>query len=309
MVELKPKFFEFNGWSSSRHKLWSQCNRAYYYQYIATYVTGPQSFDVSRIYDLRRLDSKIFLQGSLIHNVIKNQIGQHKLGRELNIESAINQYISGIEKKQEFARDLFIEYRNGELVDTAFFERIKKEGIEQIKTFFRVIWPNFKELEYCQHEEKYEKFKIDDIQVFVVPDYVSKTKSGKIVISDWKTGVDDENYEDELQIGTYVLWALDRYSIDPKDVSCELVYLKTGNMRSYSFESSELDEIKDLIREDFKKLNEDYSIDAFPPSPSSRTCLSCKFAEICGHQRIDLESVNRTEADPFDPETILVKKE
>ena len=309
MVVLNPKFFEYNGWSFSGHRLWNQCNRAYYFQYIAHHVNEPPNFNRSELYDLRKRNSKYFLQGQLVHEVIKNQIGQHKLGRELKLESAINQYISRVNQMQnkDFARDLFTEHYNGELFDISFFEKMKNDGTDQIKIFFGVVWPQIQDLEYCEHEE-FDEFEINDVKVKVKPDYVSKTKTGKLVISDWKTGKDNESYDDKLQIGTYVLWASNHYSIDPKDVSTELIYLSTGNMRSYSFEIPELEKIKSTILEDYRNLNRDYNITSFPSSPSPKICLSCKFAKICEHQRIDLQFINQSEIDTFDPEKILVKK-
>lgn len=145
---LDSRFFEKNEWSFSRHSLWTQCKRAYFFQYMGTYYTGKKEYDSLRLWDLKKYNSKIFLQGSLVHEIIKNQLGQHKLKRPLNEESAINQYLKLVDEKQTFADAYIVEVLNGESIDTAFFGKIKTDGVAQIKTFFSVIWPNLKDLEY-----------------------------------------------------------------------------------------------------------------------------------------------------------------
>ncbi len=81
---------------------------------MALYFTGKKDYDVSKITRLKKLNSRKFLQGSLIHDVIKNQIGQKKLGRELNESSAINLYLKWIEdkKNQQLIRSLNIIMAN-----------------------------------------------------------------------------------------------------------------------------------------------------------------------------------------------------
>lgn len=281
MVDLNPKFQNYNGWSFSKYQLWNKCKRAYYFQYIGGYVIGPKPFDSTNLYHFKKdLTSKIFLQGQLIHNIIENQLGQHKLGRELNETGAISQYCLKLKRYQETATETITEYSNGEPFDNPFFEKIKETGIEQIQTFFNIIWPPLKDLEYIDHENR-GIFKIRDIDVLLRPDYVSKTKTGLFVISDWKTGADNENYENEKQIATYALWAIYNFNIDPKEIRSELVYLSTGNSRSFSFNEKELEETRNFIFENYQKLNESYEFESFEPNPSPKNCMSCNYAKIC----------------------------
>ena len=52
------------------------------------------------------------------------------------------------------------------------------------------------DLEYLRHE-KFDRFKIGDVAAIVKVDYVCKTKEGKIVLCDWKTGIDNVEYESD----------------------------------------------------------------------------------------------------------------
>jgi hypothetical protein len=256
---------------------------------MGLYYTGKRDYDISKIYQLKKLNSKIFLQGSLIHDVIKNQIGQKKVDRELNEDSAINQYLIWVDDKQKVAGKTLVELYNGEVIDPVFFENMKVNGTAQIKTFFRVIWPNLKDSGYIAHEE-FEHFKINGITVTLKPDYVSKSKNGIYTISDWKTGADNEDFENDLQIATYVLWAKEKFKINSSDIHSELAYLSTGNMRSYNFDDDTLESIKSSITEDYKKMNESYDIQTYVSNPCQKNCNSCRFSTICCDTKIDYSS-------------------
>lgn len=137
-----------------------------------------------------------------------------------------------------------------------------------------------KDLEYVVHEE-FEHFKVNDINITLKPDYVSKSKNGSLVISDWKTGADNEDYENDLQIATYVLWAKEKFNLMPSEIHSELVYLTTGNMRSFNFSCDDLEKIKFSITEDFRRMNEDLEPKSYISNPSLKNCNSCRFSTIC----------------------------
>jgi len=220
------------------------------------------------------------LQGSLLHEVIENQIGQHHLGRDMNETGAKSQYTQRLGQYKDTARDVLTEFYNGIPYDDLFFERIRDEGLLKLDMFFGVIWPQFQDLEYLKHEE-FDKFFIDDIEVVVKVDYVSKTKPDVIVITDWKTGADDEEYENDLQIATYFLWAMQYYKKAPSHIRSELAYLKTGAMRPYEFTFDDLDIIQGKIVDEYCMMNKSYEIVNFPPNPTPRKCIGCQFGTLC----------------------------
>jgi CRISPR/Cas system-associated exonuclease Cas4 (RecB family) len=170
-------------------------------------------------------------------------------------------------------------------LDDAFFNTIHEEGLEKLKNFFGVIWPQFKELEYLKHED-FDKFKIEDVEVIVKVDYVCKTKNDLIVITDWKTGADYEEYENGLQIGTYVLWVMQYYQKYPSQIRSEIAYLKTGTIRPYEFTWENLVTIKEKIIEDYTMMNRSYEIENYPTNSAPAKCISCQFGTICPDSKI-----------------------
>ncbi|MHA2064607.1 MAG: RecB family exonuclease [Candidatus Thorarchaeota archaeon] len=280
MVELEKWYYKYLGWSFTKHRLWGLCKRAYYYRYIGTAMKESDDFDISKLKRLKSLDSKFVLQGKLIHDILENQIGQHYLGRGLNEDGAKTQYVQLLERYRSTARDTLTEFFNGGAIDDRFFDDCRANGIDQLSMFFGVIWPQLKDLEYEKHE-KFDKFPVDDVEVIVKVDFVSRTKDGKIVVSDWKTGSDKEEYESDLQIGAYVIWAANEYEVPIDDIRAELIYLRTGTMRPRKMSPEVLEDIKKLVVDEFAEMNESLEIESFPANPSHRKCVSCQFATVC----------------------------
>ncbi len=286
MVNLENWFFKYNAWSFSKHRLWNLCKRSYYYRYIGTALKESSTYDIYRLKRLKDLNSKYVLQGFLIHEAIENQLGQHRIGRDLSESGTKAQFVNRLEQFRKMAPESIIEFFNGLPLDDLFFDTIREEGKEKISMFFGVIWPQIKDLEYLKHEE-FDKFKIGNVEVIVKVDYVSKTKTGIIVITDWKTGSDNEEYENDLQIGTYVFWAMDYYQKQPSEIRSEMAYLKTGMMRAYPFNTEELENLKNQIVEDFQQMNKSYEIDDYPADPSPKKCISCQFGTICPNSELN----------------------
>jgi len=280
MEELEDWFYNYNAWSFSKHRLWESCKLAYYYRYIGTALKKSDEIDIMHLKKLKDLKSRNALQGIIIHEVLENQMGQHFIGRGVSEESAKAQYIQRLDQYRKNAKYTIIEYYNGQPIDENFFDYARSYGADKIGMFFGVIWPQFRDLEYLKHE-KFDRFTVNGVECIVKADYVSKTKDDIIVVSDWKTGVDNEEYESELQIGVYVLWAMDYYKTELEKVRSEMVYLTTGVMRPYEFNNDRLEAIKNQITEEFAIMNETYEIEHFTPSPEPRKCLGCQFSTVC----------------------------
>jgi hypothetical protein len=58
---------------------------------------------------------------------------------------------------------------------------------------------------------------------------------GTLVLTNWKTGRDDDEYETELQMAAYVLWEKEYYRKSADEISTELVFLKTVETKPYAF--------------------------------------------------------------------------
>jgi CRISPR/Cas system-associated exonuclease Cas4 (RecB family) len=133
----------------------------------------------------------------------------------------------------------------------------------------------------CLRHEEYDHFHIGDVGVTVKVDFVGRMPDGTLILTDWKTGRDDDEYETELQMAAYVLWAKEYYKMSPDEIGTELVFLKTGATKPYAFFEEQLREVQEMIPREFASMNASYEYGDFPARPSQRECLSCRFAEVC----------------------------
>lgn len=197
----------------------------------------------------------------------------------MDLTEATNAFSKKVSLYKNIGGETFTEYHNGEKIPGTFYAAIDENGKTCLQTFFGK-WANYKNRECLRHEE-FDHFSIGDVGVTVKVDFAGRMPDGTIVITDWKTGRDDDNYETELQMSAYVLWAKEYYKVSADEIGTELVFLKTGATKPYAFFEEQLRDIQEMIPKEFAAMNGSYEYGDFPARPSQRECLSCKFAEVC----------------------------
>ncbi len=280
MAKLQSWFHKYNAWSYTKHRLWGECKKAYYFNYIGAALDGPSEIDVEKIKQLKKLDGRFVIQGKIIHEIIEKSIRGYQANQKIDEELAKEEFVRQIETYRKNAKRCIVEYFNGAKVNEIFFDKIRENGLDQLSLFFGVIWPQIANHQYLQHEE-FDNFSVDGVKVIVKIDYVCRNENGEVLIYDWKTGSDNEEYESDLQISGYALWAESKYGLPPSQIKCNLVYLTSGAIRSFQFTDQQLDELRVLIVSDFKAMNLTYEETNYPPSPTEKNCLSCHFATVC----------------------------
>jgi len=279
MTDLDPFFHKINTWSFTKHRVWNRCQRQYYFEYIAPYIKSQPVVDPEKIRWLKNFTSKFVVQGQLIHDIIDQQIRLHCDNRPMDLTEAMNAFSKKVSLYKNIGGETFTEYHNGEKIPGTFYAAIDENGKTCLQTFFGK-WPDYRNRECLRHEE-FDHFSIGDVGVTVKVDLVGKMPDGTLVLTDWKTGRDDDEYGTELQMASYVLWAKDHYQLSADQISTELVFLKTGATKPYAFFEEQLYEVQDMIPREFAAMNASFEYGDFPANPSQRECLSCKFAEVC----------------------------
>ncbi len=238
MPELDPFFFQINSWSFTRHRVWNRCQRQYYFEYIAPYIKTGAIVDPKKIQWLKEFDSKFFFQGNIIHEIIDEQIKLTCDKKSMDPVGAVDTYSRKIARNKVMASEVFTEYRNGEPVMDLFFTTIDESGKKCLNTFFEK-WPDYLNRACLKHEE-YDHFIIGAVAVSVKPDFIGRLPNDTIIVTDWKTGRDDDDYGLEIQMAGYVLWAIQYYKKSPDEIGTELVFLKTGETKPYLFYPEQL---------------------------------------------------------------------
>jgi CRISPR/Cas system-associated exonuclease Cas4 (RecB family) len=219
------------------------------------------------------------VQGQLIHDIIDQQIQLHCDERPVDLHDAVSTLSRKVAAFRATGGETFTEHHNGEKITDSFFSAIEENGKTCLHTFFGK-WPEYTRRE-CLRHETFDHFAIGETAVTVRVDFVGRMPDGTLLVTDWKTGRDDDEYESELQMAAYVLWAMDFYAMPADEIGTELVFLKTGRVRPYTFYEEQLLELKELIVPEFAAMNASHEYGDFPARPSQRECLSCRFAEVC----------------------------
>ncbi|MGA2699043.1 MAG: PD-(D/E)XK nuclease family protein [Methanoregula sp.] len=279
MPDLDPFFFKINSWSFTKHRVWNRCQRQYYYEYIAPYVKSNPIVNPEKIRYLKNFTSKFVVQGQLIHDIIDQQIQFACDKKPMDLFEALNVFMKKVSLYRGVGGETFTEYHNGEKIPDSFFSYIEENGKTCLHTFF-AKWPEYAKRECLRHEQ-FDHFSIRDAEVTVKVDFAAKMPDGTIVLSDWKTGKDDDDYETELQMAAYVLWATEFYNMSADEISTELVFLRTGATKPYAFYEEQLRDVREQIAREFAAMNASYEYGDFPARPAQRECMSCKFAEVC----------------------------
>jgi CRISPR/Cas system-associated exonuclease Cas4 (RecB family) len=279
MPDLDPFFFQINSWSFTRHRIWNRCQRQYYYEYIAHYIKSNPVVNPEKIRWLKNFTSKFVIHGQLIHDIIDKQIQIHCENKPVDPDAALKMLAHKVTLYRNIGGETFTEYHNGEKIPASFFASVEEDGKICLHTFF-AKWPEYRDRECLRHEQ-FDHFSTGDVRVTVKVDYVGRQLDGTLVLSDWKTGRDDDEYETELQMAAYVLWAQDYYKKSSDEIRTELIFLKTGTTKPYAFYEEQLQDTSMKIAEEHMAMNASYEFEDFPARPSQRECISCRFAEVC----------------------------
>jgi CRISPR/Cas system-associated exonuclease Cas4 (RecB family) len=197
----------------------------------------------------------------------------------MDLNESMNAFSKKVSLYKNVGGETFTEYHNGEKITDSFFSTIDENGKTCLQTFFGK-WSGYRTRECLRHEE-FDHFHIGDVGVTVKVDFVGRMPDGTLVLTDWKTGRDDDEYETELQVVAYVLWAKEYYQKSVDEISTEIVFLKTGATKDYAFFNEQLREVQEMIPREFEAMNASYEYRDFPARPSQRECLSCRFSEVC----------------------------
>ncbi len=266
------------GWSKSRQGILEQCPLAYYYNYIGRYEKTEEGKAITQLLKLQKF---YFFKGTLIHNAIRGQITQKTLKRPMSQEAAKNLINLEFQRISRDQAKYISEAHNGFVLEESILENEKQDALNQIATFFSVIWPNYQSLEILTHE-RLENFQIGDIKVWVQPDLVTKNLDGELIISDWKTGKESSVSADtDLQLSVYILWASGYFGIDVEAIGAELCFLKTAQSFPTRRRKEQIDQLKTYIIQEAHNMTSLSKREEFIPKPNFNLCRGCNFATIC----------------------------
>ncbi len=267
-------------WSNSRHKQWMECKKQYYFNNIKKYDGLPNDPGRELLWRLSELQKMAFLKGQLIHEVIKHQISNYNVGRGIDINVAKDSFLSQFDSTMRNMKLVIAEAANGFQPDKNEINKIREDALRQIENFCNIIWNNYKNVNYLSHE-KNEEFLIDGIRVRVKYDLLTE-KNGMHIITDWKTGSSGfDDIDENIQVGTYILWLHKAKEIPTSMIKGEIVYLRSSDTEITERNEGDMEKLSDFIKKDASDMLAVKSEDDFPASPEPKKCIGCNFLSVC----------------------------
>jgi hypothetical protein len=305
MAQLQNEF----SWSKSRHEKFEECRRAYFFAYYGSWGgwEAPAGSQVRELYVLKKLSSRWQWAGSLVHGALKGLLTRAKATGEVPaLEKVLErtrargraEWAGSREKSywREASRIVgLVEHEYGEPVADADWKGLYEQVVEgSLRAFYasavldeirrtpRERWLTVDEL---------DSWIFEGTKIWVAVDFAYRDADGRIHVLDWKTG--KERGVDHVQVGTYALYAHDKWRVATDAVVGGLVYLaaKGGAERvDVAADRAALDACTLAMRESIATMKatladpgrNEAREDAFPRLEARDACRRCPFRRPCG---------------------------
>lgn len=319
----KPLLNEFS-WSKSRHEKLSECLRAYYFHYYASWGGWDRGApaEVRQLYVLKKLTNRYAWAGTVVHDTIRDALLDVRAGKAPELGRALDRArgLMRMDYRHSRAKAYWREKGRKEftgLVEHEYDEPLPEEAwkrnwgtVEEALTwFFGSRWlPLARELrpeQWLEVDAGFESgvFHLDGVKVFAVPDFAYLDGDGRPVVVDWKTGHARDGYDE--QVLGYALYLGGRYRVPVESVEARLVYLNGGQevpvrvdpeaLSSFRAHfSRSVDRMRALLTD--PAANTPRPEDAFPLTDDLRACARCNFRRACGREAAALELAPGTAA-------------
>jgi hypothetical protein len=237
MADLQNEF----SWSKSRHEKFKECRRAYFYTYYGSWGgwEAPAGSAVRELYVLKKLSTRWQWAGSVVHEAIRQLLERARSRGEFTPADALvqrtrerarTQWAASRDKSywRESSRIVgLVEHEYGEPVANDEWKRIYDQVIEGSLRAFCAS-PTLEEIRRTPREawltiDKLDSWSFEGSKIWMAIDFAYRDADGRVHVLDWKTG--KERGVDHLQVGTYALYARNKWGVGADGVVGGLVYL------------------------------------------------------------------------------------
>ena len=307
MADLQNEFT----WSKSRHEKFSDCRRAYFFTYYGSWGgwEAPAGSLVRELYVLKKLSSRWQWAGSIVHAALKQVLSRAKVtGDVLAVEKVLERTRararaewSGSREKsywREASRIVgLVEHEYAEPVADAEWKRLYEQVIEgSLRAFYGSAV-----LEEIRRTPRQDWLTVDELdswdfegtKIWAAIDFAYRDRDGRIHVLDWKTG--KERGVDHVQVGTYALYAHQKWGVTVDGVVGGLVYLvgangSAGERVSVAADPATLERCREEMRASISEMKAALADparnlareEAFPRLEDRGECRRCPFRRPCG---------------------------
>lgn len=298
-------------WSKSRHEKFSECLRAYYFQYYRSWGGWGFNADATakELYLLKRLGNRYTWAGNAVHQAIRDTLMAIRMGKTVDESGIVTRLHQQMRSEFSFSKERkyvsgkgpngfcgLVEHEYAENVTADEWKAIWKNTQEAIEFFLKSSWLSVaKSLKPQQWLEvdvmDFDKsiFYLNGVKVFAVPDFAYVQDDGTPVIVDWKTGKAREGYDD--QILGYALYLENRYQLPLAKMKAALVYLNEASEKWVGIDEGALSAFREKFASSTSRMkalladpqrNAPVDEAQFLKTENLEVCARCVFRRPCG---------------------------
>ncbi len=310
MSEQVPRGFS---WSASRHGMFEDCPRAYFFHYYLA-LGKARGADRARGFEAKRLRSMTSVPmwiGSCVHDAIESALKAVRAGeivdldrvREQMLERMRGDYVASRDDLAKQRRDYrtlvrFHEHEYGPVPEPSAWKAAADDAVEMFHRWGQLSYlPDVQSLDAGQilGIEDLDSWEFHGVPVWVKIDLAYRDAEGSVHILDWKTGrrVTPEN---PTQMTGYAIYAQRNWNVELEALRVREVYLRLENPEKVCEVSEETlalaqDKILESIRSMIGAL-ENPAVNVaveqdFPAAPADWRCSRCFFRGICEEKVIN----------------------
>jgi hypothetical protein len=279
-------------WSASRHDAFMRCRRRYFYSY---YAAG----DDPEITRLKRLSALPLWAGSVVHEVIEELLKTRAEipcpeEQEAIVRAAVHSRMLSEWRESEAGSPRFrlFEHEYEQPIDPEDKKILVGTVMRSLRNFFRC--DALRDAYAAGREnwltiEDLVSFEVRGVPVFLRMDLAYRSRDGRVVIVDWKTGRGEGRFN-AVQLAGYALYAAERGWVSaPEEIVTELAYLVIPRYVRRSVDRRMLEHARAFIARSagsMKALLLDpvanlARLEDFPMVDRPQACRRCNFRRLC----------------------------
>ena len=299
-----PEVANTFSWSRSRHNMFHDCRRRYFYHYYGAWGgwDAGAPAEVRRLYVLKQLTGRQGWAGRVVHQAVEMTLKALHAGRELPEHWLAEETVRRMREEWRFSRGggyrehpkgevALFEHEYGVQVVPREWRLLREHVLRCLRNFHRLAL--VAEIRATPRErwiliEDMRAFDFEGTPVYAAPDFGYWTTEDRLVLVDWKTGSPDPE-ETAVQLGGYALYARDILDVPPARVDLLEVNLRAGEVTAHPWDEDRLADMRERLRLSIRAMRawlRDPAANAadlhdFERTEDLRLCRWCNFKAVC----------------------------
>lgn len=302
---MPPRPYPDWSWSPSRHGMFEECRRKYYYHYYAAHNGWlAESTPYARqAYRLKQMTNIYLVFGDAVHKMAEEAVKlYHSYGRLMDGEEMRRRIRTLLNQAYKDSRNVETWCQQPKqltmLQEMYYAGGLSESVTDTIKRRIPILVDRLLGSESLQHYmhgdgchlvelERLNTIDLGDTMVYVKLDFMYR-QAGRYIIVDWKTGQEDERNDTQLRL--YGWYVHEHYGIPYEQIDIRTEYLLSGQCKVNEVSESEMEHLVAYAEASIAamrsyledpKLNAPKAREAFEVTDDERKCRRCPFREMC----------------------------